>query len=131
MRRILFVLVLSGCLAAGCRAGRHEKSQDVAVEWHHVASWSGRGNAQLETFPIGGWSWRVKWETKNASDPQSGSFRVSVHSADSGRQIAEIIDVRGAGRDVAYVTELPHRYYLVVKSANVDWTMMVEEAVLK
>ena len=39
--------------------------------------------------------------------------------------------VSGTPSDTTYITELPHRYYFVVKSANVDWTMVVEEAVLK
>jgi hypothetical protein len=99
--------------------------------WRRIATFSGRGNAQLETFPIEGWTWRVQWETRNESPPGTGVFKATAHSGDSGRLLAEIADVRGIDRDTSYVTELPHRYYLVVKSANVDWTMVVEEAVLK
>jgi hypothetical protein len=99
--------------------------------WHRIATFSGRGNAQLETFPIEGWTWRVQWETRNESAPGTGTFKATAHSGDSGRLLAEIADVRGVDHDTTYVTELPHRYYLVVKSANVDWTMVVEEAVLK
>jgi hypothetical protein len=104
---------------------------EPVTDWHRVATFSGRGNAQLETFPIEGWTWRVQWETRNESPPAAGTFKATAHSGDSGRQLAEIADVRGVDHDTTYVTELPHRYYLVVKSANVDWTMVVEEAVLK
>lgn len=96
-----------------------------------MAEFSGRGNAQLETFPIGGWTWRVSWETKNETPPGTGRFHATAHSGDSGRLLAEIADVRGVDRDTTYITELPHRYYLVVESANVDWSMLVEEAVIK
>jgi hypothetical protein len=104
---------------------------ESVASWHRIAAFSGRGNAQLETFPIEGWTWRVQWETRNESPPGSGTFKATAHSGDSGRLLAEIADVRGIDHDTTYVTELPHRYYLVVKSANVDWTMIVEEAVLK
>jgi hypothetical protein len=99
--------------------------------WHKVATFSGRGNAQLETFPIESWTWRVQWETRNETPAGAGTFKVTAHSGDSGRLLAEIADVRGVDHDTTYVTELPHRYYLVVKSAGVDWTMVVEEAELK
>ena len=72
----------------------------------------------------------MEWETKNESPAGAGRFKVTAHSGDSGRQIAEIADVHGVDHDVTYVTELPHRYYLVVQSANVDWSLIVEEALL-
>jgi hypothetical protein len=115
---------------AGCRREAAIPSPADAV-WQRIGSWSGRGNAQLETFPIGGWTWRVRWETKNENPPGAGTFRASAHSGDSGRQLAAIADVRGVDHDTTYITELPHRYYLVVASANVDWSLTVEEAVIK
>jgi hypothetical protein len=54
---------------------------------------------------------------------------VTAHSGDSGRDIAEIANVRGVDRDTTYVTDLPRSYYLVVQSANVDWSLVVEEGV--
>lgn len=117
---------------AACRADDQQPPPPAQIaSWQRVATFSGRGDAQLETFPIGGWTWRVQWETRNESPPGSGAFKATAHSGDSGRQLAEIADVRGVDHDTTYVTELPHRYYLVVKAANVDWTMVVEEAVLK
>jgi hypothetical protein len=117
---------------AACRPDdRRPPQPEQVTDWHRVATFSGRGNAQLETFPIEGWTWRVRWETRNESAPGTGTFKATAHSGDSGRQLAEIADVRGVDHDTTYVTELPHRYYFVVQSANVDWTMVVEEAVLK
>jgi hypothetical protein len=110
----LLLLVASGCSV-----------------WQRVASWSGRGNQQLETFPIAHWGWRVQWATSNESPP-GGTFKVTAHSGDSGRQIAEIAaDVRGVDHDTTYVTDLPRSYYLVVESSNVDWSIIVEEGVPK
>jgi hypothetical protein len=123
----LFVMAL-----AGCRGQEPPPPEALrSAEWRKVAEFSGRGNAQLETFPIGGWTWRVRWETRNESPPGAGTFLATAHSGDSGRQLAEIADVRGVDHDTTYITELPHRYYIVVESANVDWSLLVEEAVLK
>jgi len=126
-------VALSLLSLAGCRAERGElpPPPQQITGWHRIATFSGRGNAQLETFPIEGWTWRVQWETRNESPPGGGTFKATAHSGDSGRLLADIADVHGVDHDTTYVTELPHRYYLVVKSANVDWTMLVEEAVLK
>jgi len=126
-------VALSLLSLAGCRAERGElpPPPQQITGWHRIATFSGRGNAQLETFTIEGWTWRVQWETRNESPPGGGTFKATAHSGDSGRLLAEIADVHGVDHDTTYVTELPHRYYLVVKSANVDWTMVVEEAVLK
>jgi len=126
------VLGLALFWLTACRAERAEAPRREQIAgWKSIATFSGRGDAQLETFPIEGWTWRVRWETRNELPPGSGTFKATAHSGDSGRQLAEIAEVRGVDHDTTYVTELPHRYYLVVKSANVDWTMVVEEAVLE
>src|SRR5258708_4670464 len=92
-------------------------------------TWSGHGNQQLETFPIEHFTWRVRWETRNESPPGAGRFRVTANSGDSGRILAEVVDVQGVGKDITYITELPHRYYFVVTSAGVDWALTAEEAI--
>jgi hypothetical protein len=97
--------------------------------WRRVASWSGRGNQQLETFPIEAWIWRVRWEAANEDAGGGGMLRVAAMSADSGREIAEITNVRGADHDTKYLSDLPRRYYLEVTSANVEWSLVVEEPV--
>ncbi len=99
--------------------------------WKEVARFSGRGNAQLDTFPIERFTWRVRWEAKNEQPAGAGTLVVTAHSGDSGRLLAEVVDTTGVGSDVAYVTELPHRYYLVVNSSGVDWTLIAEEPVLR
>src|SRR5687767_11805514 len=60
------------------------------AQWTKVGEWSGRGNAQLETFPIERFTWRVRWETKNEDPPGSGTFHVTANSGDSGRILAEV-----------------------------------------
>lgn len=134
LKRVPLVLsfALLAAILPGCGPETTSRPAPPAdAEWRRIGSWSGHGNAQLETFPIGGWTWRVQWETRNENPPGAGTFRASAHSGDSGRQLAEIANVRGIDHDTTYITELPHRYYLVVASENVDWSMTVEEAMIK
>jgi hypothetical protein len=112
-------------LAAGCGDGQQAKPP--AGKWRQVASWKGRGNAQLDTFDIEQWEWRLRWETSNESPPSTGTFHVEPRSGDSGRTLADPIEVRGVGHDTEDFVISPHRIYLVVESKNVDWSIVVEE----
>ena len=51
-------------------------------------------------------------------------------SGDSGREIIEAIDARGAGGGVEEVAaDRPRWYYLTIESANVDWNVSVDERI--
>lgn len=114
-------------LVASCAEGPPQA--DRMVTWRSLGSWRGQGNQQLETLPIQGGPLRVHWETRNRSAAGEGRLRIRVHSGDSGRLIAEPVDVRGVGRDTVNLVVEHHRIYLTVESANVDWFLRVEESV--
>ena len=128
-RRLLLVAVAVLGLAACESAPPAPPAPPADTVWKVVGTWSGHGNAQLETFPIERFTWRVRWETKNESPAGTGTFQVTANSGDSGRILAEVVDATGVDKDVQYITELPHRYYLVVASTGVDWTLTAEEPV--
>ena len=125
---MFLVLAVAGCSSAAPPPANLPPR--TIAGWRGVASWKGHGNAQLDTFTIDSWDWRIRWETKNESPAGRGTFRVELHSADSGRILAVPVDMKGVGHDVANLSELPHRYYLEVASAHMDWEMTVEEALL-
>lgn len=112
------------CTAAPAPAER-------VTTWRSLGAWTGRGNQQLETFPIQGGPIRLQWETANESVAGKGYFKVRLQSGDSGRVLAEPIDVRGVGRNTANVVVEHHRIYLTIESADVDWSIRVEEAVTR
>ena len=123
----IFLSAVFGSVSCEYEPPPPQKSETV---WKRVGTWSGRGNQQLETFPIERFTWRVQWETKNEDPPGTGRFHVTANSGDSGRIMAEIADAKGVGHDVTYVTEaVPHRYYFVVTSSGVDWTLTAEEPI--
>jgi len=116
--------------ASGCKsAPPPQQSRTRQIGWRPIGTWSGRGDVQTESFNIESTQWRIKWETKGAASAGAGSFHVVVHSAVSGRPIMEAVEHQGDGRGVAYVTEDPRLYHLVIDSSGLDWSIAVEEAV--
>jgi hypothetical protein len=113
---------------SGCRD--HQKPPQDVVAWHQVGSWSGRASKQTETFTSDSGGFRVRWATTNETVRGAGTLKVIIRSADSGREIVEAVDARGVDSDEAIVAaERPRWYYLSIDSANVDWTVSVDERI--
>ena len=96
--------------------------------WKNLGEWSGRGNAQTESFVGLTGSLRMHWRTKNEAPKGAGTFRLILQSAISGRALQEPVDEKGFGEGTAYTAEDPRVFYMTVESANLDWSFTVEEA---
>jgi hypothetical protein len=120
------VVVVLGLLACGCR-GQATPVTVETVAWKPLGSWSGHGVMQTEAFISDTGSLRITWETRSEAVPGKGVFTVALHSGVSGRPLLEAVNHQGIGRDVAYVTEDPREFFLVIESTNLDWSVSVEE----
>jgi len=121
------LLVAAGVLfAAGCGVESKPATEDTFI-WQQLGSWTGRGSQQTESFIGETGSLRVLWETRNETAPGRGTFQVTVHSAISGRPLAVAGESRGVGHGISYINEDPRVFYLVVESANLEWSVTVEE----
>jgi hypothetical protein len=120
----LAILTLAAIALAGCREQPKPRAKAAKVIWQKVGSWSGRGDAQTESFDIGYEPYRIRWEAANAS--ANGVLRVILHSAISGRDLVELVDHRGNGHDTSYIRVDPHYSYLTIESKDVDWSVTVE-----
>jgi hypothetical protein len=60
---------------------------------------------------------------------EPGTFRLTAHSAISGRLLQQVVDSTGAGQGVGYVQQDPHVFYVVVESTQLNWRFTVEEAI--
>jgi len=130
-RTIVALASLLAGTACGSNPPPPAAAKDVVV-WKTVGSWSGRGNKQTETFTSDTGGFRVRWETKNPARPNAGHLHVVFRSGDSGREIIDAVDERnvGAHHDSADVSaERPRWYYLTIDSADVDWTVVVDERI--
>jgi hypothetical protein len=113
-------------LVAGCRATPEPTAHDVVV-WEELASWSGQGSVQTESFIGDTGMLRLRWDAKNTGAPTEGLLKITLHSAVSGRPLAVALEHEGTGRDIAYVSEDPRVFYLVVESADLEWSVAVDE----
>ena len=116
------VLAAGACSKAPSAAAGRE-----AVLWRQVGTWSGHGNSQTGSFSVETGALRLHWETRNPP-ANGGVFKVSLHSAISGRPLQVVVDRHGAGRDTLYIEDEPRVSYLVVVS-DLDWQLALEEAV--
>lgn len=121
---LLSMLLLPSCDSAPA------KPKAPLVGWRHIEDFSGRGSTQTESFNIEATQWRINWETKGDTTPSTGTMLVMVNSAVSGRPIALGVEAKGNGKGVAYVTEDPRFYYLVITSENLEWSLSIDEEVL-
>jgi hypothetical protein len=131
------VIALAAVLAAGgCRGQAPPPPKPAAptVAYHQLGAWSGHGNVQTESFTSDTGALRVRWETTaepgDAASPAQGAFKLTAHSAISGRPLQEVVDHAGAGSGVGYVQQDPHVFYVVVDAHHVNWKFTVEEAVV-
>jgi hypothetical protein len=95
--------------------------------WERAGSWSGRGNLETNSFPSSSGYLRFTWETSNETTPGEGRFKLILGSSISGRAIMAVVDSKGTGRDVAYVSEEARTFYVKIESAHVDWKVTVDE----
>ena len=126
---VFAVLLTAGCDAPSARVESSSTAPAATTVWRSLGTWSGRGSRQTESFDVITGALRLRWQTREGSEPGQGRFRVSLHSAISGRPLQVVVDRQGAGADTAYVEDEPRVSYLVIESDQLEWTATLEEAV--
>lgn len=126
-------LLTTALLLAACDSPRDAAVAEPpprVVGWKHLASWSGRGSVQTETFLSDNGSFRIQWDTSHESPAGTGTLKVAFRSGDSGRVIIDAVDQKGEGSGSAEVGDMVRWYYLSIDSANVDWKVSVDEPIM-
>lgn len=116
--------VVAFCVS--CTAKPSEPKPIVSVT-RPVGSWQGRGTATVGDIPSETGRFRIVWETSNESPAGSGTFKLTLRSAISGRTLGIVADHKGTGTGTAEYDEGPRTYDFLVESMNVDWKFRVEE----
>jgi hypothetical protein len=120
-------LVAIAAATGGC--GRIEPEQRQVMTLNRPAGpWQGTGNSTIGFVSESG-RFEVTWQTRNERPPGAGTFRLTVHSAVSGRPIQVLADHQGEGGGRASFADDPRPYNFMVESANVEWSFSVEEIV--
>lgn len=121
-------LVVAFALSLGACHDAPPPPAPMVATTRALGTWEGRGS-QTIGFNSESGRFRVHWQTRNEAPVGGGTFRLTAHSAVSGRPIQPIADSRGVGEGSANVEDDPRPYNLMVESTNVDWTISVEETV--
>jgi hypothetical protein len=72
---------------------------------------------------------RLTWEAVQEGALRVNHFRVSLHSAISGRPLQTIVDTQEAGADTVDLAANPRVAYLLIESEQIRWRVTLEEAV--
>ena len=126
MRRALLTAAI--VLVPACDVDRPKSGPEMVAVTRSLGTWQGSGSQTIGIVSESG-RLTVRWEAQNERPGGNGTFRLTLHSAVSGRPIQLIADHRGTGRGSSEVSDDPRPYNLQVESANVDWSIAVEEVV--
>jgi hypothetical protein len=134
MNVLVRLVVAVAVIGAGEACRRHDQAAPKAATpemiWRAVGTWSGHGNRQTESFTSDTGALRVRWKAKaSPAGADQAAFRLTAHSAISGRILQQVVDERGPGSGVDYVSQDPHVFYMSVESAGVEWTFSVDEGI--
>ena len=122
------MLSVSSC--AGAPPVAQDSRAQSVIQWEPIKRWAGRGSRHLDSFPSEG-ALRIEWEARrSAGATGDGTLAIVMHSAISGRPLgAAVVDHRGEGKGIAYVSEEARVFFMNVSSTDVEWTIAVSERV--
>jgi len=120
---VLFALALS---LASCSPAP-STPQDIVAVTRQVGAWQGRGTQTVGDIPSETGRFHIVWETSNESPAGTGTFKLTMRSAISGRPLQLVVDHKGVGTGTADYDEGPRTYDFLVESANLDWKFRVDE----
>jgi hypothetical protein len=118
---LVIVATLASCSPAPI------KPADIMAVTRQVGAWNGHGTATVGDIPSETGQFRIVWETSNESPAGTGTFKLTMRSAISGRTLQIVVDHKGVGTGTASYDEGPRTYDFLVESANLDWKFKVEE----
>ena len=114
-------------LLSGCRPAPPSPPQIVTTT-RQVGAWQGTGNMTVGDVVNTAGHFLIRWETR-AERPPGGHFRLTVHSAVSGRPLKMVVDHAGEGHGTVDFEDDPRVYQFFVDSANVAWSFTVDEVI--
>lgn len=131
--RTLVLVALLPLLA--CESPREQPEPEPAlpvaaaanIQWHALGTWSGSGGRQTESFDVTTGSMRLTWEALPEGSSGTNHFRVSLHSAISGRLLQTIVDSQEAGAGTVDLAASPRVAYLLIESEQVGWSIALRE----
>jgi hypothetical protein len=125
---LLLVCLLSASACGNQQAAAPHQIPKQEIAWRTVGTYSGHGSEQSASFTSDNGAMRILWEAKpSGGESSSGAFRITIHSAISGRPLLVAVDHKGPGKGTAFVGEDPRVFFAEVDSHDLDWSFTVQE----
>jgi hypothetical protein len=113
-------------LTVTCGGASSPPGEDITI-WEPHGRWSGRALLQTDPFISTTGLLRITWQTRTTQSGDDATFTIVLHSDVSGRSLVPIVDQRGPGAGVKYVSEDPRSFFLVIDGRGIDWSVDVAE----
>ncbi len=118
-------LALVSTLAVGGCGSPPAPPRELVTVARPAGSWEGSGNSTIGFVSDTG-RFRIHWQTRDESSTGGGMFRLTVHSAVSGRPLEVVVDHRGEGSGQTDFADDPRPYNFMVESTNLEWSFSVD-----
>jgi hypothetical protein len=122
------LLAASGCDAPPARAAQ---APAATTTWRPLGKWAGAGSRQTESFDVVSGALRLQWDARPSSATTGsapGRFRVTLHSAISGRPLQVVVDSFSPASGTVHIADDPRTSYLVIEAEDVAWTVALDQA---
>lgn len=124
--RLLVTLSVASVLAlVACERSAPPAERTLVSVARPAGAWEGTGSTTIGLESDTG-RFRIHWRTRNEHASREGRFRLTVHSAVSGRPLQVVVDHRGEGSGQADFADDPRPYNLMVDAADVLWSFSVD-----
>jgi hypothetical protein len=121
-----FICGIVALLSVACGGAPSPPDTDVTI-WEPRGRWSGDALLQTDPFISTTGLLRVSWQARTIQSGDDATFTIVLHSDVSGRSLVPVVDQRGPGAGVKYVSEDPRSFFLVIDGRGVDWSVDVAE----
>ena len=132
--RPFLALLAAASLAGACTSPPPASSHHLVVSTRRAGAWQGTGNMTVGDVVNTAGHFVITWDAKPVSQAagsasSSGHFRLTVHSAVSGRPLKTVVDQAGEGHGTVDFEDDPRVYQFFVDSAGLEWWFTVDEVI--
>lgn len=120
------ICCVAALLTVTCGGAPSRRSEELTI-WESRGHWSGRALLQTDPFISTTGLLRITWKTRPTESGDDATFSIVLHSDVSGRSLTPVVDQRGPGGGVKYVSEDPRSFFLVIDGRGVEWSVEVAE----
>ncbi len=129
--RMVAALAAAVSITAACSSPPPPEHHVVAAT-RRAGAWQGTGSMTVGDVVNTAGHFVITWEARKkgtGSFSPNAHFKLTVHSAVSGRPLKTVVDQAGEGHGTVDFEDDPRVYQFFVDSAGLDWSFTVDEVI--